>query len=415
VPNWKFAPEATMFAILLALAPSAPPAADSFVILSATDEHTASKLVRFSPEFTATITTRLGEQNVQDVLSLRRAGRTLPAFPTGPHLVTASGERIVGVLMGGGGQSLRFAPTLVDFKKGESWHVPLSAASAVWFTDMPADTPPDPARYSWIEGAKNRDVFRFRNGDTARGILIGLGPEADRPALQFRPEMGEARAVTGKELAAIAFNPILTKPRKVKGPYCRVVLTDGSRLDLTRPTIEKGVLTGEATFGQAVELPVDAVLSLDVYHGKAVYLSDIKPKKVEQAGFLGVTWPYANDRTVRGTPLRLADTAGESTFDKGLGTHPKTTLTYDLGGKYRRFEASVGLDPSVGGRGQAAVRVLVDGKEQSFPALKTLAVGNPVPVRVNMTDAKELVLEVDFGPAGSVQADVNWAEARLIE
>ena len=128
-----------------------------------------------------------------------------------------------------------------------------------------------------------------------------------------------------------------------------------------------------------------------------------------------MTWPYASDRTVSGAPLRLADHGGESTFDKGLGTHPRTTLTYDLGGKYRRFDASVGIDPAVGGRGQASVRILVDGKEQSFPALKALAAGNPIPVRVNVTDAKELVLEVDFGTAGSVQADVNWAEARLIQ
>jgi hypothetical protein len=410
-----------MLAILLALAPSAPPAAaDSFVIVSATDEPTTAKLVRFSPDFTATITTRPGKTVLKDVLSMRRVGRAVPAFPTGPQLVTASGERIVGELLGGGGQSLRFAPAIVKSTSAEPWQVPLSAASAVWFTDMPADTPPDPARYSWIEGARNRDVFRFRNGDTARGILIGLGAEAPIPALQFRPEMGEARAVTGQELAAIAFNPILTKPRKVKGPYCHVVLTDGSRLDLTRPAIDwwffrKDTLKGEATFGQAVELPLETVVSLDVYHGKAVYLSDIKPKKVEQSGFLGVTWPYVGDRTVGGAALRLADNSGVSTFDKGLGTHPKTTLTYDLGGKYRRFEAIVGLDPTVGGRGQASVRVLVDGNEQPYPTLKALSAGDSIPVRVNVTDAKELVLEVDFGPAGSVQADVNWAEARLVE
>jgi hypothetical protein len=34
---------------------------------------------------------------------------------------------------------------------------------------------------------------------------------------------------------------------------------------------------------------------------------------------------------------------------------------------------------------------------------------------VDVTGAKELVLEVDFGPTGSVEAAVNWGDARLIE
>ena len=38
-----------------------------------------------------------------------------------------------------------------------------------------------------------------------------------------------------------------------------------------------------------------------------------------------------------------------------------------------------------------------------------------VAVRVDVSGANELTLEVDFGPTGGVQADVNWADARLIK
>ncbi len=402
---------------LLAFTLAAPPTPVNtpFVVVSTAADQPTGKFTRFNPEFTATLITDKRDTKVTDVVSLRRANRALPPFPTGPHLITTNGDRIAGELLGGGGQSLRFVPGSVTLKEDETWLVPLSATAAIWLTDTPADTPPDPAAYPWVEGNKNRDVFRFRNGDTARGILAGLGPVADRPTIQFRPDMGLARAIEAKELAAIVFNPTLAKPRKPKGPYARVVLANGSRFGLTNPTLANGILTGETLFGQKAELPVEAVVALDVFQGKAVYLSDIKPKKVEQGGFLGVQWPWAADRAVNGSPLRLMSAEGVSTFDKGLGTHPRTVLTYDLGGKYRRFEALVGLDPESGVRGRVGVRVLVDGKEQVVPGLGAVTAGTPVPVRIDVSDAKELVLEVNFGPAGSVQADVNWADARLVE
>ena len=406
-----------MYALMLALIPAAPPdiGAVPFAVTSAADNRPVGKLLRLDSEFAATITTRLGDVTVKDVVSLRRENRSLPAFPTKPHLVTTMGDRIVGDLLGGG-ESLRFAPSILRLKAGDAWLVPLSNAAAVWLTDTPADTPTDANRYAWTDGNKNRDVFRFRNGDTARGILVNLRDEGRNLELEFKPDgRDEARTVGAKELTAITFNPALARSRKPKGPFAHVVLTDGSRLDVTTPTIAAGILKGETLFGQKVELPLDCVVSLDVFQGKAVYLSDLKPKKVEQAGFLGVAWPWAADRTVHGAQLRLTLPAGETAFDKGLGTHPKTVLTYDLAAKYRRFEAVVGLDPDGGVHGRAVVRVLVDGKEQPIAGLAMLAAGNAVAVRVDVSGAKELVLEVGFGPAGGVGADVNWADARLVE
>jgi hypothetical protein len=404
-----------MYAFLLAVVAAAPPELRDlpFVVVTAGGERPTGKLLRLTPEFTAALASRTGETEVKDAISLRRA-RPLPPFPTKPHLVTANGDRIAGELLGGGGAAMRFVPTAAGLQDGECWSVPLSNVAAVWFAEPPADTPVDPTRYAWAEGARNRDVFRFRNGDVARGTLVGLGPEAARPTVQFRPESGATRAVAGKELAAVAFNPALVKPRKPKGPYAQVVLADGSRLALTAPSVADGVLKGETLFGQKVVLPLDSVVSIDVLQGKAVYLSDLKPKKAEHGGFLDVVWPWAADRTVHGTPLKLAGDGGDSTFGKGLGTHPRTVLTYDLGGLYRRFETMVGLDPDSGTRGRVAVRVLVDGKEQPLPRRGAVAGGTPVAIRLDVTGAKTLVLEVDFGPTGSVEAGVNWVEARLI-
>jgi hypothetical protein len=157
------------------------------------------------------------------------------------------------------------------------------------------------------------------------------------------------------------------------------------------------------------------VVAIDVVAGKATALSDLKPKKVEQTSFLGVARSLGNDQSVRGEPLSARIPRGTTSADKGIGTNPRMTLSYDLGGNYQHFEALVGLDPAASVRSKVVVRILVDGKEQSIPGLQSLADGNAVAVRIELRGAKELVLVTDFGPAGGVGGDVNWLDARLVE
>lgn len=404
-----------MHAIVLSLLLSGQTDSPDFSVVSPADERPTGELLRLTAGLTATLRTKSGEQTVTDAISLRRADRIVPHFPTGAHLLTTSGDRIAGAAVGGDGQFLRFRPSGVALKRDQDWKLPLSSVVVLWLTDVPANTPHVASDYDWLTEVENQDVLRFRNGDTARGTIGGFDPEVATPTLSFRPSRGETRSVAAKELAAVAFNPSLARSRKPKGVYARVVLTDGSRLSLTDPAVANGVLSGSALFGQKVQVRLAEVVAIDHLGGKAEYLSDLKPKKVEQAGFLGVTWPWAADRSVRGQPLSVKTRHGESIADKGLGTHPRTTLAYDLGGKYQRFEALVGLDPDVAVRSKVAVRVLVDGKEQSIPGLRAVSDGTAVEVRVDVRGAKELVLETDYGPAGGIGGDVNWADARLVK
>src|SRR5262249_2834472 len=142
-----------------------------------------------------------------------------------------------------------------------------SSAAVVWLTRPPAETPLDPGRYTWLADNRRRDVLLFRNGDTLRGSLDGF---ADGP--KFKPETGDVRTVPLGQLAAVALNPSLARTRKPKGPFARLVLRDGTRLDVTGPTVEKDVLRGKALFGAAVEVSLAEVVALDVFQGKAAYL-----------------------------------------------------------------------------------------------------------------------------------------------
>jgi hypothetical protein len=403
-----------MYALLIAAMQVTAPADNlpSFTAIGADERGVTGRIVRLKSDFTVVLTGAKEEFTVKDLIRLRRSDRPLPALPNSPHLITTTGDRISGKILGGDSQSLKFLPTGLDLKADAAWKVPLTSIAVLWLTAIPADTPIDPAQYDWLAGNRNRDVFLFRNGDIDKGTLSGLDEVAQ---FSLRSEQGMARTLRSDELAAVGFNPVLARTRKPKGPYARIVLADASRLALQNPTIEAGVLKGEAFFGLKVAIPVGEILSLDVLQGRATFLSDLKPKTVEQSGFLGVTWPWAADRGVRGKLLTATTTAGESTFDKGLGTHPRTTLTYDLSGKYRHFEALVGFDPEATVRGTATVRVLVDGKEQEIPSLAPLKAGNAIPISVNTQGAKQLVLITDYGSAGGVGADVNWCEAMLVE
>ncbi|VTR97636.1 glycosyl hydrolase family 98 carbohydrate binding module : Uncharacterized protein OS=Planctomyces maris DSM 8797 GN=PM8797T_25396 PE=4 SV=1: NPCBM [Gemmata massiliana] len=396
-----------MLPLVLSLALSAPPEPLAFTVVGTGEGTLTGKLRTVSLTLGVEVATTNGPQTVPGLVALRKPDTALPPFPTGAHIITAVGDRVPGTVTGGDAKALFFAHATSD----EKWSVALDAVAAVWLKPPAADTPPDPTKYTWLAGTPTRDALLYRNGDTVRGTLTGF----TATGVKFIPDGGTARDVPLTDLAAIGFNPRFVRPRKPKGPYANLVLADGTRLNVSEIALKGNALVCKAVCGPAVEVPLTKLVALNVLQGSAVYLSDLKPKKTETTGFLGDGWAWAADRTVRGTPLLLQSNDGEETFDKGLGTHPKTVLTYDLAGKYSRFEAVVGLDAATGKRGRADVRIRVDGKELPLPELKTLAAGNAIPVQVDVRGAKELTLVIDFGPAGDVQADVNWGSARLVE
>ena len=101
-------------------------------------------------------------------------------------------------------------------------------------------------------------------------------------------------------------------------------------------TADAATLKGAALFGTAIEVPVREFVSLDVQGGKATNLADLKPKTESVEPYNDLAWPWQANRTVKHRPRKLSSKLGVSTFDGGLGAHPKTTLTYSLDGKFIR-------------------------------------------------------------------------------
>ena len=131
-----------------------------------------------------------------------------------------------------------------------------------------------------------------------------------------------------------------------------------------------------------MSLPLAQVASLDLYQGKAVYASDLKPVRYEYFPYLDDRWDYTRDGGVDGLDLRLAG----STYDKGLGLHSHSKLSYAVPPGCRRFDALVGLDDRGGRRGSVRIRLLADGKPIDLGGDRELtAAGGPLRVNVDVS------------------------------
>jgi hypothetical protein len=353
---------------------------------------------------------RLGDKTLtaSEVVSLRRADAKLPPLPSEQHVLLANGDRVPAQAPRLAGEKLFF--THPDLGDGKEVSVPLSAVSVLWLAAPDNVEHPDLLRRRLAAASRARDRVLLRNGDAVEGLFNALDAKQLTVEVDKRPVTVEFHKV-----AAVALSTDDVTPLKPKGVYGRVTLADGTRLALASAASDGAALRGKTAFGAGFRAPLARVVSLDWVQGAAAYLSDLKPAKFEHTPYLGdggVRWPLVADGAVSGRDLRL----GGSTYAKGLGMHSRSRATYALDGKYRRFEAVVGLDDVAGRDGSARVRVLADGKPLDIGKDGELTPrSGPLPVSVTIDGVKELTLEVDFGKRGDVQGQVDWCDARVIK
>jgi hypothetical protein len=348
----------------------------------------------------------------EDVIAVRRHGKPLPAFPVGEQVILSTGDRIPL----DPGETLRLADDFLSVRpqaplspsRGEELKVPLSRVVALWLAAPDRDSDPALQVRRLLMSHRRADQVLLRNGDVIEGTLLGLDRRTD---CQVR--VGSKKvAVPFDRLAAVAFGTELLIATFPKGTYGYLILDNGCRLNLAAASVDAGSLKASTAFGTKVSVALDHVAALDLRQGRAVYLSDLEPTAYKHVPFLSVSWPFVRDSNVTGRELRLAG----STFDKGLGLHGESRITFELASKYEWFESLVGMDSQTGKRGRAHVEVLVDNKVFEVGQGQELQAGKaPLAVRVNLPGARLLTLAVRPGAVGDVQAHVNWADARLIK
>ena len=395
----------------LARADDAPP---SFVVRTADGQSAEGRLRQLGPDWSV----RVGDAVLdgRGVLTVRRAGRPLPPPSAEVQLLLAGGDSVPVVKDAKEGPHL--VGDRVHFKcpclaGGQDVSVPLSAVSAVCFCGT-AGEQPERLRRRLAQETRKRDVVLLRNGDVLEGALTALDATGVTIEVDQRPV-----TVDVNRTAAVALSSDLTEAPKPQGVYARLILDapgeteDGARLSLAAARCADGeTLTGETLSGAALSVPLAKVAALDLFGGRAVYLSELKPSGYEYVPYLDERWDWSRDAGLTGLDLRLSG----STYDRGVGLHSHSRLSFAVPKDCRTFEALVGLDDRTGRDGSVRVRVLADGKPLDLgDDREVTAAAAPLPVRVDVAGAKELTLEVDFGKGGPVRDHVDWVDARFVK
>ena len=157
-------------------------------------------------------------------------------------------------------------------------------------------------------------------------------------------------------------------------------------------------------------LDLDDIAALTITSDRVVYISNLKTVTQKIEGILHRPWAPRFDKSAGGGPISL----GGRVYERGLGVHSRTELTFAIDGVYEMFVATIGIDDSVRPRGSVVFRVVGDGRVLYDSGVVT-GKDEPVDIRVDVTDVKRLRLIVDFGEGLDLADHANWADARLLK
>lgn len=412
-----FRSSACLGALILALAALPLHAGDqpTFQFYSADGKYCKGPLLKMEADWTV----KYGPNDAdllhgKDLISLRRDKATFPVPPQGPQIVLSHGDRIVlepARSLQFQNNQFRFHPAPpVQPSDSDKVMVPVAMVALLWLQ------PPDGSAFSeqqfrkLILESRTQDVVLLRNNDRVEGIVVELDSQS-----ACKVKAGKKTVqVPFDQISAVAFNSLLQLRELPKGQYGHLVLEGGGRWSLLSASVDvaKQQLVGQTLFKATVRMPLAQVAAVDLYQGRAVYLSELKPVKYEHTPFLSLTWPLVNDGNAGGDLLLL----GEDAHDKGIGMHTSSRATYELGSQFKWFETLVGIDPSAGASASARVSILLDDKAVDGLNQKEVSGKSaPLAMRIPVGQSARLTLVCEGAGGGSVRGKVNWANARLLK
>lgn len=162
--------------------------------------------------------------------------------------------------------------------------------------------------------------------------------------------------------------------------------------------------------GHAMTFSAEETARITFRSERLVSLAARKPVSVREHGLFDQSMPWRVNQAIGGGMLQLEGRQ----YDTGISLHSFCELTWNLGGKYRVFLATAGIDDAVRPGGDAMLTILGDGKKL-LPPVRLTGRDKPFPVRVDVRSLQTLTIRVDFGPDGlDVSDHVDLAEARLL-
>ena len=254
--------------------------------------------------------------------------------------------------------------------------------------------------------APTEDLVLTVKGEQSNGFV----EKADAASVTLNSG-GQSRTYGTADLAALRF-AALQKPDAAK-PTARVTLLDGSRLSVEQEAFAKDKGLAATFLGQRIELPIASLARIEALGAQLAYLSDWTPTDVSEPALVAgepSVFTWRKDRSVVNGPVKI----GERAYERGLGVHSASRLSFDLRGEYAKFIADVGLDASAPPKAGCAWKVLLDGKEAAQG--EALSGAGARTVRLDLTNVKKLELVCDDLPGGDgFGARLNFGMTRLVK
>jgi hypothetical protein len=256
----------------------------------------------------------------------------------------------------------------------------------------------------------------LRTRSPSQDMLVSRDP-SDVKVLQGRLETldesggsflfaGESRKFQNEKLYGIVFAAGAAKPAPGQ---VLIELADGSSFSAALKSANEKTVRAESSFGAAVEISVSHLRRLKFRSDRVEFVSDLKPTTQRIEGVLHAPWAVQPDRNVLGNSLSI----GGRKFERGLGVHSRTELSYAIGGEFDRFAATIGIDDAVRPLGSVVMQVLGDGRTL-FDSGLVAGDQPPRDILVEVAGVESLTLVVDYGDGLDASDHADWGDARLL-
>ena len=145
---------------------------------------------------------------------------------------------------------------------------------------------------------------------------------------------------------------------------------------------------------------------------RLVFLADLKPAKVEQTSALRSKKPWMINKSPMGMGIHIGG-ANPRKADNGLVLIPRTGLTYEIGGRFDFFEATICIDARSTGPAHAVFRIK-NGSKVLYESEPMTRQSEPLVIKVPIAKVIHLTIEADFGKNFDFGDHCVFAEARVI-
>jgi hypothetical protein len=259
---------------------------------------------------------------------------------------------------------------------------------------------------SELAAGKDLVVARSPSGALQRVPGHVQGIEAESLVLQFN---GEKRKIALAKVAGIYLAGDQSAVDSDETFHEIVEIYGGIKIPGQLASLDATTTNVRTQWGQMLSLKTDELTGVSVKNGKAISLTELEPREVQQVPFFDRMIPYRVNESLSGGPILLRD----GKHSRGISVHAKTVLTYAIGGRFQRFRAKLGFQLPEGELGDASIRVLGDDKPL-FVRTSFRGDGPVEPLDLDVSGVETLTLAVDFGRREDIGDRVVWADPTLI-